>query len=84
MRNLKSDIVVPRVDRKLFTAGMFCTFEYAHRLSEAGHHVRVVSILPSPYRLIGLIDSVLEAKAYNTAVNVASGFAVKQKILWRT
>jgi len=49
MRQLRIDIVVPRVDRKRFTGGILCIFEYAQRLSESGHHVRVVPAIPSPY-----------------------------------
>lgn len=49
MRRLNIDIVVPRVDPERFSGGILCIFEHAQGLSDAGHHVRVVPISPSPY-----------------------------------
>jgi glycosyltransferase involved in cell wall biosynthesis len=48
MRPLSLDIVVPRVDRERFTGGILCVLEYAQRLAELGHSVRVVPATPSP------------------------------------
>jgi glycosyltransferase involved in cell wall biosynthesis len=49
VRRLSVDIVVPQVDPKQFSGGILCIFEHAQGLSDAGHHVRVVPISPSPY-----------------------------------
>lgn len=49
MRRLNVDIVVPQVHPKRFSGGILCIFEHAQGLSDAGHHVRVVPISPSPY-----------------------------------
>lgn len=42
------NLVVPRLQRRVFTGGILCIFEYAKGLTARGHQVNILPSLPSP------------------------------------
>lgn len=45
---MKINFVVPQIDKKQFTGGIYCLLQYADGLAKLGHDVNVIPLFPSP------------------------------------
>jgi len=71
------NIVVPPLHRRIFGGGILCIFQYARGLTERGHQVNILPILPSP-------EPAWASGPYGQLLTGSGSRRVAQDSQWRT